>query len=144
MRSQHGGFTLLEVLMVVAVIALLALIIIPSIRTVSTRAREDALKTNLRSMRQAIAVFQQDVGGLPLTLDQLILSREDAIDTLPQTDAAGTPMTPVKYKGPYLVPDRIPRDFFSADGTWEYNPVTGDVRSSSTRPALDGTVYAGW
>lgn len=121
MRARCHGFTLLEVLMVVAVIAILVLIIYPSVRSVSTRAREDALRTDLQTMRQAIAIFQQDVGGLPTSIEQLVLSKQDAIDTLPTTDAAGNLMVAAHYKGPYLTPDRIPKDIFAIDGVWMYD-----------------------
>jgi general secretion pathway protein G len=144
MHRKKPGFTLLELLTVLTIIAILALIIIARIRLASQRAREDALKENLRQMRLAVQQFHSDVGGFPISLEQLVLNKTVAVDTLPDVDAAGNSLDPTEYHGPYFVPDRVPKDPFTATGEFGYDPTEGYVYSQAERRALDGSYYKDW
>jgi len=145
MRRFRKGFTLIEVLMVITVIAVLMLIIILRIRFVALRARESALRDNLHELRSAIVRFENDVGGNPLSLYQIILSKDEAISILPTEDAAGNRLDPTHYKGPYIRPsDLLPKDPFTDDGEFGYDPNDGYVYSKSERMGMDGTPYSIW
>ena len=56
MRRSHGGFTLMEIMIVVVIIGLLATIAIQSFSVVRQRSREGAIMNNLR---QYFAAAQQ-------------------------------------------------------------------------------------
>lgn len=50
------------------------------------------------------------------------------------------------YDGPYLTTadGNLPHDPFTGAGDWNYNNTTGQVHSSCTLAAMDGTVYNTW
>lgn len=145
MRRPQSGFTLIELLIIISIISILALIVLQRVQSAATRAKESALKEDLRVLRQAVQLFYSDVGGYPLDLEQLRLTKEEATDTLPAVDAAGNSMNVSGYDGPYIVPDpAFPPDPFAIDGVWGYDNVTGHVFSTSTLTALDGTLYGNW
>ena len=66
------GFTLIELLVVLAIVALLMTIATPRYIEHVERARETALRTDLKVMREAIDKFEGDQGRLPATLQELI------------------------------------------------------------------------
>ncbi|MHB0936651.1 MAG: prepilin-type N-terminal cleavage/methylation domain-containing protein [Armatimonadota bacterium] len=145
MRKLRKGFTLIEVLMVVVLIAILMLIVVLRIRFIGMRARESALRDNLHELRSAVTRFENDVGGNPTELDQLLLVKSDALDELPEEDAAGNKLDAKHYKGPYIVPNnRLPTDPFAEDSQFGYDPNDGYVYSKSDRMSMDGSPYSTW
>jgi prepilin-type N-terminal cleavage/methylation domain-containing protein len=145
MRRKLTGFTLIEVLMVVVIIAILMMMVILRVRFIGLRARESALRENLHKLRLAVTQFENDVGGYPLSLDQLILPRAEAASAIPAQDAVGNALGSEKYKGPYIVPyNRLPRDPFTDDGIFGYEPEKGRVYSQSDRAAIDSSPYSTW
>lgn len=144
LRRAQPGFTLIEILMVVTIIAILCMIVVLRVRFVTLQAREDQLRENLRRMRLAVAEFQSDVGGNPTSLEQIILPKEDAPGEIPNIDANGNPLSSGSYNGPYLVPQRLPKDPFTDDGAFGYDPEEASVYSLSEKTALNGTPYSDW
>jgi general secretion pathway protein G len=144
MHLKRLAFTLIELLIVITILAVLLLIVIARVRNVTTRAREDALRDNLRQMQLAVTQFQNDVGGYPTSLTQLVMTRAQAASALPAEDATGQAIDPKGYHGPYFAPEKVPKDPFTEDGLFNYDPVTGKVSSLSDRLALDGTPYSSW
>jgi general secretion pathway protein G len=66
------GFTLVEMLVVMAIIATLLSIATPRYFRSTDDARDAALKSSLRTMREAIDHFHADRGTYPETLDALV------------------------------------------------------------------------
>lgn len=73
--SARGGFSLIELLIVVAIMASLTGGAMIRIEWVTERARSDTLRHNLRTLRQAIDDFHADRGRYPATLAELVESR---------------------------------------------------------------------
>lgn len=71
----HRGFTLIELLVVMAILATLLTIAAPRYFESVDRAKETALKTDLRVIRDAIDKHRADTGKLPETLQSLVNSR---------------------------------------------------------------------
>lgn len=120
-----GGFTLVELLVVLAILATLLAIAAPRYLDGVDRAKEATLKTDLRVMREAIDKHRGDTGRLPDSLQALVTGRylrDVPVD--PLTDVA-TGWTVVAH------PDGV------TPGVW-------DVRSSAAGTARDGTVFASW
>jgi len=67
----ESGFTLLELIIVLTVIGILATIAVPAFKDVPRRAQEAALRTNLRTMCDAIDQYHADKGRYPPSLDSL-------------------------------------------------------------------------
>lgn len=92
---RRGGFTLIEMLIVITIIAILALIVIPRIMQAGRKARESTLRSQLRQIRDALQFFEADTGVVPGTLYDLVAPDETSLSAV---------VPPGTYKGPYLFP----------------------------------------
>ena len=123
--GRSRGFTLIELVVVMAIIALLLTFALPRYFDGLERAREAALKQDLKTMRDAVEQFYADRGSYPNTLEELVTSR-------------------------YL--RAIPADpITESTETWVVMPPpeTGkgavyDVHSGAEGQAHDGSAYAEW
>ena len=124
-RSGKHGFTVIELLVVLAAIALLLSVAAPRYVAYVDRAREVALKENLRHMRDAIDKFYADQARYPAALDELVKFRY----------LRGVPEDPMTERSDtwVLVPPQ-------QGGTG----AVFDVRSGATGDAMDGSSYARW
>lgn len=116
------GFTLIEMLVVLSVIGLLLSIAAPSYLGHIDRARDLALKQDLKTVRDSIDKFQADRGRGPTDLSELVTAhylRELPVD--PVTDSAST-----------WVPVQV-------DGVGVH-----DLHSGAPGNGADGTPYASW
>ncbi|HWH46271.1 MAG TPA: prepilin-type N-terminal cleavage/methylation domain-containing protein [Burkholderiales bacterium] len=120
-----GGFTLIEILVVMAIIALLLTIAVPRYLHSTDRAKEAVLKQDLVQMRDAIDKYHGDRGRYPDVLEDLVTGKYlRRIPPDPITDSVETWVT---------VP---PED--SGKG------AVYDVKSGAAGTALDGTPYGAW
>ncbi|PLY00082.1 MAG: general secretion pathway protein GspG [Desulfuromonas sp.] len=128
--TEHKGFTLIELMIVMTILGILAAIAAPNMRIHSIRAREAVLMEDLYQMRQNIDAFYVDRARYPDSLDELISER-------------------------YL--RALPRDPFTrSTDTWEVLPPESssegelapggvfDVRSGSNQVGLNGIPYSDW
>lgn len=131
------GFTLIELLVVMAIIATLLSIAAPRYFRSTDDAREAALKSDLRTLREAIDHYHADRGNYPEALDDLVEKRYlRAIPVDPVTGDAGTWV---------LIPPRVPAQA-SAPAMPTGVPIaapTGihDVRSGARGTTRDGQPY---
>ena len=131
------GFTLIEMLVVMAIIATLLSIAGPRYFRSTDDAREAALKSDLRTLREAIDHYHADRGSYPEALDDLVEKRYlRAIPVDPITGDAGTwtlipPPAPPQASTP-AAPTRLP----AAAPTGIY-----DVRSGASGTTRDGQPY---
>jgi len=156
MRRLSGrGFTLIELLVVLAILALLLTIAAPRYIDRVERARETALHTDLKVMREAIDKFEGDQGRLPASLEELVSRRylkEIPVDPITEKrdtwisvaqagiDAStGAGQDPKGQGAPA-------RQTGGADAgnSEEALPGIADVRSGATGKSKDGTEYGAW
>lgn len=123
-RQAMGGFTLIELMVVMAVLAILAGIATPLYLDRVDDAREVTLKQNLHGLRTAIDHYVRDQGQYPEALDVLV--KKGYLRAIPTDPITQLPTTWV------LVPS--PR---GQTGVF-------DVKSGAQGKAKDGTDYAAW
>ncbi len=87
-RQAHGGFTLLEVLMVAAIIVILATISAARYDQAMIRAHEAALTQDLSEMNKAIQNYTADKEAAPSSLDDLVQAQY--LGKIPNDPITGT------------------------------------------------------
>jgi general secretion pathway protein G len=128
-RAQ-GGFTIIELMVVMSLIVILATMGLVQYRQSIVRSKEAVLKEDLFRMRDALDQYFADKNQYPATLDALV------------TDG-------------YL--RRVPKDpFTDSESTWQTvqaepdpanlttEPGISDIKSGSELQALDGSNYSEW
>lgn len=154
-RSRPGGFTLIEMVVVVALVGILAAAAQPIWTLAKRRADEMALRQNLRILRSAIDAYKLAAS------EQRIAVPADSSGYPPQLSALvdGVVETGTARRIYFL--RRLPRDPFvdpalPAAETWALRsyesspdaPAPGrdvfDVSSRSEGVGLDGTAYRSW
>jgi len=128
--AREGGFTLIELMIVMALIVILAGIGLTIYTNSVTRAKESVLKEDLFRMRDAIDQYYADKGKYPGNLQDLVSEKYiRAIPVDPFTHSADT------WREIPSEPD--PNNPTSQTGVY-------DVRSGSDLKAMDGTSYSEW
>ena len=98
--KQAGGFTLLELLVVVAILAILAGILLPRFDSSTEDAREAAFQTNIDIMNKAIDLYRvQHLGEYPGEIAGEVTWDNFVTHMTTQTDRNGEPGSAF---GPYL------------------------------------------
>ncbi len=127
---RAGGFTLIEVLIVIVLVIILASVGLATYTNSVRRAREATLREDLFRMRDAIDQHYADKNKYPSSLQDLVSAgymREVPVD--PITDSKETWQTTPAEPDPN-------------------NPATEpgiyDVKSGSEETSMDGTRYADW
>ena len=125
-RRLDGGFTLLELVMVMTIIVILAAITTVAYQHLQTKAKETALAENLKTMRHSIDQYIADKEQLPQSLDDLVEAQYiDKVPVDPITDDADW-------------------DVEIGDDTFSINGGQGVVNVHSKAPGAgsDGKAYA--
>jgi general secretion pathway protein G len=138
MSRRQAGFTLLELIIVVAVIGILATIAMPRLLHAPERAREAVLKTNLRTMREALDQHYADKGAYPATLDVLVEAgylRSMPVDPITKSSETWVP----EYEE--LSPEE---EAAESDFDEEAGPGIIDVHSGAPGDGSDGRPYSEW
>ena len=130
LRRREGGFTLIELIIVMAIIAILASIAVPSYLSSMKAAKEAVLKEDLHVMRNAIDSYTMDKGKAPQSLDDLVQAGYlKAIPTDPITHSDQTWVT------------NTSDTYESVD---ESEPGIDDVHSGSQEVGTNGQMYSTW
>ena len=129
-RRSDGGWTLIELMVVIALIMILATMALVQYRNSVTYAKEATLKSQLFIMRDAIDQYYADKGKYPDSLQTLV--SESYIRAMPRDP------------------------FTTSSDTWQTvpaEPESGastaaagifDVKSGSEGTGLDGSRHADW
>jgi general secretion pathway protein G len=136
-KSRRGGFTLIEVLIVVVIMAVLAATIIPQFSTSTKDARESSLKFNLQSLRTQIELYKvQHNSTVPDGTNNLkqLTSASDVTGALSTTGLVDA----THPYGPY-VQNALPVQPFSG-----LNTVKLDTGAAGTLPTATAGVGGGW
>jgi len=120
-----GGFTLIELIVVMAIIALLVTVAVPRYFASVDRSKEAVLRTDLNVMRDAIDKFYGDKGRYPENLAELVGKRYlRALPRDPITESTDTWV---------VVPPADP----GLSGVY-------DVKSGASGDSAEGSPYSSW
>jgi general secretion pathway protein G len=125
-----GGFTLIELMVVLSIIIILAATGLAQYRNSIVRANEAVLKEDLFRMRDAIDQYYADKGQYPTALDAL--ASDGYLRKLPDD-----PFTKSSSSWQAVPAEPDPNNPAASSGVF-------DVKSGSDAIALDGTKYADW
>jgi general secretion pathway protein G len=128
-KRKAGGFTLIEMMIVVSLVLILISIALPVYNRSILRAKEGVLKQDLFTLRQVIDQYTMDKKKAPQALEDIV--------------TAG-----------YL--KVVPKDPFTNEANWtlvqeeateaadQNEPGIIDVHSASELTATDGSTYSSW
>jgi general secretion pathway protein G len=129
LSDRRGGFTLIEMMIVMAIIVILIAVAVPFYQKAITRAKESVLHNNLMAMRNAIDEYSFDKQKAPGSLQDLV--RDGYLHDVPKD--------PIAQTNDWKI---IPEDAGQAVNSAE--PGIFDIRSTSGKIGLDGTHYSDW
>lgn len=118
LQSRQGGFTLLEMIVVLVIIGLLAGLVGPSLFRQADKAKVQTAETQTKMIRGAIHSFRLDVGRLPAEQEGL-----SALVRPPSDEAVAR-----FWEGPYL-DDKVPLDPWNRP--YVYSLEAGEMESFS-------------
>jgi general secretion pathway protein G len=129
-RRPQGGFTLLEMIIVISLIAILVAIAVPIYTQHLKHAKEVVLKEDLYSMRSSIDQYTQDKNKAPQALDDLVSAGYmHALPKDPFTNASDTWQT--EQEDVLMALDQT-------------QPGITNVHSGSNQLSSEGTAYNTW
>jgi general secretion pathway protein G len=127
---RQGGFTLIEMIIVISMIAILISIAVPIYNIHLRHAREAVLKEDLYSMRNAIDQYTQDKAKAPQDLSDLVSA--GYLHALPKDPMTGSSETWQAVQEDVMM---------ALDQT---QPGITDVHSGSNATSSEGTAYSSW
>jgi general secretion pathway protein G len=124
------GFTFVELMVVITIIVILITMAIPIYNRSITRAKESVLKNNLFTMRTVIDNYTYDKQKAPQSLQELVT--EGYLRQLPMDPITGS------NQGWRTIMEDASQSINQSE------PGIFDIKSSSDKMSLDGTLYSDW
>jgi len=145
-KTRCGGFTFLEVLIVVVIMAVLAATIIPHFASATRDARESNLRVDLQSLRTQLELYKAQHGGSYPSGVNNLEQLTKATDVSGNVSPAGLPDEAHPF-GPYIdgglpaqplsglnvvklddgMAGTTPTPTEGNAGGWIYRPLTGEI-----------------
>jgi general secretion pathway protein G len=109
-RQRRGGFTLIEVLLVLTILVILASLVVANYGRIQSGANIKATRTQINAFKTPLQAYRMDVGDYPSTNQGL-----EALIS-PPSDLANQN----KWVGPYLDSQNLPKDPWGNPYQYEY------------------------
>lgn len=129
-KRRTGGFTLIELMIVMAITVILLAVAIPFYQKSIQRAKETVLHSNLSAIRQAIDEYSYDKQKAPQSLQELV--SEHYLHDVPKDPITGSSET-----WQVVMED-------AGQAVSQTEPGIFDIRSGSQLKSLEGTSYSDW
>ncbi len=113
-RKPQGGFTLMELLVVLAILGLLMSLVGPRVLNQLGGAKTKTAGIQIRDLEQSLEMFKLDVGRFPST--------EQGLEAL-----VSKPAGVVGWNGPYLKGDEVPLDPWNREYHYKYPGEKGEL-----------------
>lgn len=120
--DRRGGFTLVEILLVVAILGILSGVAVVSLRGRTKTANIAATRTSIQAIQTAIDVYETDNGVYPGSLQSLLTRGSEN-----------------NWNGPYIRDGRMPKDAWGAE--FQYSARENGYELKSAGP--DGQMGTG-
>ena len=130
-RHGSGGFTLIELMIVIAIISILIGIAAGMYQHTVQRAKETVLKADLRAMRDAIDHYTMDKEAAPQSLEDLVNPQTQYLREIPVDPITRAKDWQVEMGDTVLSPDQT-------------NTGIVNVHSNSNEISSEGTAYSNW
>ena len=128
---RSGGFTLIEIMIVMVIIAMLAALVGPRLVGALSGSKVKATKIQIESLSNSVETFHLDVGRYP--------TQQEGMGVLLQNSQT----TPIEnWRGPYLRKNKVPNDEWGRPFTYEIPSKHGmgfDIYSLGADGTAGGT-----
>lgn len=121
-RRNQGGFTLIELMVVIVILGILAGLIVPRIMGRPDEARRAKARIQMESIETALKLYRLDTGSYPTT--------EQGLQALVEPPMAGTAVRNWRQGG-YLEKGQVPKDPWDNDFVYISPGSHGDFDLSS-------------
>ncbi len=137
-RRHKGGFTLIEILLVVVIIGILAGIALPKLSGHTRRAEITRARAEIENIGTALAQYEMDLGEFPRSLQELVTSPGSDRWNGPYLQK-GLPNDPWKRPYVYVYPgQRNPRSYdlysLGPDGVESADDIGNWISDAPTAP----------
>jgi len=99
--ANRSGLTFIELMVVLFIISLFAALVMPNLFPRVKKAEIETARHQMQILAVALDTYRLDLGTYPETLAELVQSSSD------------------KWNGPYLRPERVPKDPWGSDYVYE-------------------------
>jgi general secretion pathway protein G len=113
--NSRGGFTLVEILLVVAILGILAGVAVVGLKGRTQKANIAATRTSISAVQTAIDVYETDNGVYPASLQALLTKGSEN-----------------NWNGPYIRDARMPKDAWGLE--FQYAVKEGGYEIKSAGP----------
>lgn len=128
-RRFEGGWTILELMIVITLMMILMAIAVPMYRQHVMQAREAVLKQNLSQLNSLIEQYKLDKGQAPQSLDDLVNAHY----------LSKLPVDPMTGKADWTTDQEDPEDAVDPN-----QPGITRVHSAFDGTSMDGEPYSNW
>jgi len=126
--NKQGGFTLIELVIIIVVLGILAAVAIPKYQDLTSEAKEAAARAALGGIRSGITIFYANQA---VTTGTAIWPTQAELETYGTVMAQGIPKNPYQLdtNAPDSICTGVTRGALVAGGRggWCYLPTTGEI-----------------